>query len=193
MPSICRPRRICTRGLKFFFSSGHKISFREADLRRRMGYPKEDDVSHTLLTRENVTARAPPQLPREFTISLAHHHTRRSAPNCLQPDCRSQVLKFHHTLHTTMADEKPTEYVTLVSNDGFEFKILRSAACIAGTIKKALDPLCKNSSHTSQHTQGQLTNHASWLPRKCSKSRRPTYDQVRPLLSSSLPTMISLP
>jgi transcription elongation factor B subunit 1 len=48
-----------------------------------------------------------------------------------------------------MADEKPTEYVTLVSNDGFEFKILRSAACIAGTIKKALDPLCKpSSSHT---------------------------------------------
>ncbi|KAI4641547.1 hypothetical protein J4E93_007644 [Alternaria ventricosa] len=41
-----------------------------------------------------------------------------------------------------MTDDKPTEYVTLVSNDGFEFKILRSAACIAGTIKKALDPLC---------------------------------------------------
>ncbi|KAG9186574.1 POZ-like protein [Alternaria panax] len=40
-----------------------------------------------------------------------------------------------------MADDKPTDYVTLVSNDGFEFKILRSAACIAGTIKKALDPL----------------------------------------------------
>lgn len=43
---------------------------------------------------------------------------------------------------TTMSDAKPTEYVTLVSNDGYEFKILRSAACIAGTIKKALDPLC---------------------------------------------------
>ncbi|CAN9161787.1 hypothetical protein CUC08_Gglean007590 [Alternaria sp. MG1] len=40
-----------------------------------------------------------------------------------------------------MADGKSTKYVTLVSNDGFEFKILRSAACIAGTIKKALDPL----------------------------------------------------
>jgi hypothetical protein len=43
---------------------------------------------------------------------------------------------------TTMADEKTTEYVTLVSNDQYEFKILRSAACIAGTIKKALDPSC---------------------------------------------------
>jgi hypothetical protein len=43
-----------------------------------------------------------------------------------------------------MADHKITEYVTLVSNDGYEFKLLRSAACIAGTIKKALDPMCKN-------------------------------------------------
>lgn len=42
----------------------------------------------------------------------------------------------------TMADNTPTNYVTLVSNDGYEFKILRSAACIAGTIKKALDPMC---------------------------------------------------
>jgi transcription elongation factor B subunit 1 len=40
--------------------------------------------------------------------------------------------------------DKPTEYVTLVSNDGYEFKILRSAACIAGTIKKALDPTCSS-------------------------------------------------
>jgi transcription elongation factor B subunit 1 len=41
-----------------------------------------------------------------------------------------------------MSNTKTTEYVTLVSNDGYEFKILRTAACIAGTIKKALDPLC---------------------------------------------------
>jgi transcription elongation factor B subunit 1 len=47
-----------------------------------------------------------------------------------------------------MADDKSTEYVTLVSNDGYEFKILRSAACIAGTIKKALDPMC---THTVTH------------------------------------------
>ena len=38
--------------------------------------------------------------------------------------------------------ESLTEYVTLVSNDGFEFKVLRSAACIAGAIKKALDLDC---------------------------------------------------
>ncbi|EKG19355.1 SKP1 component [Macrophomina phaseolina MS6] len=33
-----------------------------------------------------------------------------------------------------------TEYVTLVSRDGFEFKVLRSAANISGAIKRMLDP-----------------------------------------------------
>ncbi|KAG9205845.1 hypothetical protein G6514_006119 [Epicoccum nigrum] len=39
-----------------------------------------------------------------------------------------------------MSTENVSEYVTLVSNDGYEFKLLRSAACIAGTIKRALNP-----------------------------------------------------
>ncbi|CAI6243514.1 unnamed protein product [Periconia digitata] len=39
-----------------------------------------------------------------------------------------------------MADQTPTDYITLISNDGFEFKVLRSAACIATTLRKALDP-----------------------------------------------------
>ncbi|KAF2632132.1 hypothetical protein BU25DRAFT_487687 [Macroventuria anomochaeta] len=39
-----------------------------------------------------------------------------------------------------MSSEKTSEYVTLVSNDGYEFKLLRSAACIAGTIKRAMNP-----------------------------------------------------
>ncbi|KAF2018647.1 transcription elongation factor-like protein B polypeptide 1 [Aaosphaeria arxii CBS 175.79] len=33
-----------------------------------------------------------------------------------------------------------TKYVTLVSGDGYEFKILRSAACLSKTIKNSLDP-----------------------------------------------------
>jgi hypothetical protein len=49
------------------------------------------------------------------------------------------------TATAKMADNNETEYVTLVSSDDFEFKILRSAACIAGTIKKALDPKCMSS------------------------------------------------
>ena len=33
-----------------------------------------------------------------------------------------------------------TEYVTLVSSDGFEFVVKRSAACISGALNRMLDP-----------------------------------------------------
>jgi hypothetical protein len=69
-----------------------------------------------------------------------------------------------------MVDPNSTEYVTLVSNDGYEFKILRSAACIAGTIKKALDPMC----NMSLLPVNSITNASphSWFPRKHAESRR---------------------
>ena len=35
---------------------------------------------------------------------------------------------------------QPSEFVTLVSSDGFEFIIRRQSAYVAGTIKKMLDP-----------------------------------------------------
>jgi transcription elongation factor B subunit 1 len=38
-----------------------------------------------------------------------------------------------------MSDEE-SEYVTLVSCDGFEFVVKRSAAVISGTIKRMLNP-----------------------------------------------------
>ncbi|MCJ1433450.1 hypothetical protein MMC27_002812 [Xylographa pallens] len=34
----------------------------------------------------------------------------------------------------------PSEYVTLVSSDGFEFVVRRESAYVAGTIKRMLDP-----------------------------------------------------
>ncbi|EAW16282.1 elongin C [Aspergillus fischeri NRRL 181] len=37
----------------------------------------------------------------------------------------------------------PSEYVTLVSGDGFEFIIPRSAACVSGTIRRMLEPSSK--------------------------------------------------
>ncbi|KAL9053777.1 MAG: hypothetical protein Q9162_004575 [Coniocarpon cinnabarinum] len=37
-------------------------------------------------------------------------------------------------------EKKLTDYVTLVSSDGFEFQVLRSAACTSGLIKRMLDP-----------------------------------------------------
>ena len=39
-----------------------------------------------------------------------------------------------------MPSSAPSEYVTLISSDGFEFIIRREAACISGTIKRMLDP-----------------------------------------------------
>ncbi|KAF2202144.1 transcription elongation factor-like protein B polypeptide 1 [Delitschia confertaspora ATCC 74209] len=37
-------------------------------------------------------------------------------------------------------EKKASEYVTLVSEDSFEFVVRRSAAIIAGTIRRSLDP-----------------------------------------------------
>ena len=35
--------------------------------------------------------------------------------------------------------ESQVDYVTLVSNDGYEFIIRRSAACVSGAIRRMLD------------------------------------------------------
>ncbi|THY00046.1 POZ domain-containing protein [Aureobasidium pullulans] len=43
-----------------------------------------------------------------------------------------------------MADTEQTsapDYVTLVSNDGFEFLVQRTSACLSGAIKRMLDPI----------------------------------------------------
>jgi len=42
-----------------------------------------------------------------------------------------------------MASQEQSKYVTLVSSDGFEFVVLREAACISGAIKRMLDPQSK--------------------------------------------------
>ena len=44
---------------------------------------------------------------------------------------------------TDTGNKKQTQYVTLVSSDGFEFQVLRSAACTSGLVKKMLDPNSK--------------------------------------------------
>ncbi|EEA28784.1 elongin C [Talaromyces marneffei ATCC 18224] len=36
-----------------------------------------------------------------------------------------------------------TDYVTLISSDGFEFILPRSTACVSGTIRRMLDPSSK--------------------------------------------------
>lgn len=78
--------------------------------------------------------------------------------------------RWDHVIPWTMADEKKQQpdYVTLISNDGFEFKLQRSAACMAGAIKKMLDPSSElhpllppssSSLHSSpSHAQFHLAN-----------------------------------
>ncbi|KFY85663.1 hypothetical protein V500_08230 [Pseudogymnoascus sp. VKM F-4518 (FW-2643)] len=38
------------------------------------------------------------------------------------------------------SDQQVSRWVTLVSYDGFEFVVLREAACISGAIRRMLDP-----------------------------------------------------
>lgn len=51
-------------------------------------------------------------------------------------------LHPNHTLAATTMESTPgsSEYVTLVSGDGFEFIVPRSTACVSGTIRRMLDP-----------------------------------------------------
>jgi transcription elongation factor B subunit 1 len=51
-----------------------------------------------------------------------------------------------------------SKYVTLVSSDGFEFVVLREAACVSGAIKRMLDP-----KSTLLQTPGKCMNDAPWL------------------------------
>jgi len=46
------------------------------------------------------------------------------------------------TSHDTSGESK---YVTLVSSDGFEFVVLREAACKSGAIRRMLDPKSEQS------------------------------------------------
>ena len=52
--------------------------------------------------------------------------------------------------HFTMSEE--SEYVTLISSDGYSFIVQRSSACISGAIKRMLDPSCMlQKYHTHNH------------------------------------------
>jgi hypothetical protein len=56
------------------------------------------------------------------------------------------LVCFHpqHNSTITMSDKKLPEYVTLVSSDGFEFVVRRSAAVIAKTLDRMFDPASKS-------------------------------------------------
>ncbi len=44
------------------------------------------------------------------------------------------------TMATNSEEKELSKYVTLVSGDGFEFVVLREAACVSGAIRRMLDP-----------------------------------------------------
>jgi hypothetical protein len=59
-------------------------------------------------------------------------------------DSRSSILGTFNTTSTAYSmatnGQELSKYVTLVSSDGFEFVVLREAACVSGAIKRMLDP-----------------------------------------------------
>lgn len=63
-------------------------------------------------------------------------HSRRSVHQSTnQPPNVTSILKM-----ATAQQQPLTEYVTLVSSDGYSFILRRSAACISPAIKRMLDP-----------------------------------------------------
>lgn len=55
-----------------------------------------------------------------------------------------------------------SEYVTLISSDGYSFIVQRSSACISGAIKRMLDPSCKLE-HTVPAAKISLANMISQM------------------------------
>lgn len=74
--------------------------------------------------------------------SLRHQYTH-AIPTDNKKLAANTSLKLY-PISTTMESSNATatlsKYVTLISNDGFEFVVLREAACISGAIRRMLDP-----------------------------------------------------
>ena len=79
----------------------------------------------------------PPNVPFSRSRIFPRVHQSR----CTYPN--SPTKSTHPILSIVMAPSEPSHYVTLISNDGFEFIVRRDAACVAGTIRKMLDPQSK--------------------------------------------------
>jgi hypothetical protein len=85
-----------------------------------------------------------------------------------------------------------SKYVTLISSDGFEFVVLREAACISGAIKRMLDPTSTfhaRSLHPARAVKGRLLTLETfrWVFRIYIRKMCIRRDQVRPKTSHFSP------
>jgi hypothetical protein len=48
-------------------------------------------------------------------------------------------MQYTTSTAAVQSNGTPSPFVTLISSDGFEFHLRRSAACVSGTIRRMLD------------------------------------------------------
>jgi hypothetical protein len=75
-----------------------------------------------------------------------------------------------------------SEYVTLISSDGYSFIVQRSSACISGAIKRMLDPSCTRKQTTSPGThQADLSIQMASLNPRATPAASRTSSEKKPL------------
>lgn len=125
---------------------------------------------------------------------------------CFDP-AKCRRLGLHHAKHTLPHDSSPlphpshpqimaastSPYVTLISSDGFEFIISREAACVAGTIKKMLDPqsACPEISPSPSLPPSLPPSHTERKKGKKKKGGQKGWTNTTPKLTGSFAESIS--
>lgn len=79
---------------------------------------------------------------------LYFHHRHERSVNSISNsnnEPKTQTAETSHRSFLSKMSEPGVEsdYVTLISSDGYSFVVQRSSACISGAIKRMLDPSCR--------------------------------------------------
>ena len=115
-------------------------------------------ISHILQEKSPLTSfysflfPEPPSLLTNQKPSISFRYPNTRTPGLSQRRPPHQDRRVHlknrerriHNRNTRMATSSQSQglskYVTLISGDGFEFVVLREAACVSGAIRRMLDP-----------------------------------------------------